>query len=170
MFDQKIPLQSQPRPNTRPPAAYQPVLVAHQVSTMAVTVHYIDNLMKLLQLEENQGQDSPIKPVPADVPKIAFVGAGRDDRRRYCSLCKSNREPKQIYTSHWIRDLHGKVTCPVLYANKCQLCGATGPDSHTRSYCPRISEFRKAHRNTPEAYLFENYKSLMERGRARKGE
>lgn len=29
-----------------------------------------------------------------------------------------------------------QIRCPIMSKNKCDVCGATGPDAHTRSYCP----------------------------------
>lgn len=53
-----------------------------------------------------------------------------------CTLCYQNKELKAVYMSHSLKDTQGKVTCPVLYANVCPYCKATGPDAHTKNYCP----------------------------------
>uniref|UniRef100_T1JGE1 Nanos-type domain-containing protein n=1 Tax=Strigamia maritima TaxID=126957 RepID=T1JGE1_STRMM len=57
---------------------------------------------------------------------------------KYCVLCKKNGETREKYMSHSLKDSWNRVTCPVLYALKCKHCGATGSDSHTEAYCPKI--------------------------------
>jgi len=32
----------------------------------------------------------------------------------FCILCKSNKEPIQVYRSHTLKDKQGKVMCPIL--------------------------------------------------------
>ncbi|XP_053202820.1 uncharacterized protein LOC128387621 [Panonychus citri] len=59
-----------------------------------------------------------------------------------CSFCRRNSEPREFYTSHNTKDSQGNVICPILFAYKCEACGATGPDAHTRSYCPMASVVR----------------------------
>lgn len=54
----------------------------------------------------------------------------------FCSFCRRNGEPEVVYTSHMLKDRGGKVTCPQLYKYRCEICGATGPEAHTRYYCP----------------------------------
>lgn len=60
-----------------------------------------------------------------------------------CGFCKRNREPSQVYLSHKLKDESGKVTCPQLSRHICELCGATGPEAHTRSYCPQVVRLRE---------------------------
>lgn len=57
----------------------------------------------------------------------------------FCGFCKRNKEPESVYTSHQLRDPNGQVTCPQLFKYRCELCGATGAEAHTRSYCPSAS-------------------------------
>ena len=40
------------------------------------------------------------------------------------------------YLSHTLKNDDGLVTCPVLSAYICPICGATGPVAHTIKYCP----------------------------------
>ena len=55
-----------------------------------------------------------------------------------CSFCKNNGEPEHIWRSHNIKDVHGKVTCPLLQVYKCPACGETGQNAHTITYCKKF--------------------------------
>ncbi|EDV22801.1 uncharacterized protein TRIADDRAFT_9546, partial [Trichoplax adhaerens] len=53
-----------------------------------------------------------------------------------CVFCRNNGEHEDVYTSHQLKDADGKITCPILKAYTCPICGATGENSHTIKYCP----------------------------------
>ncbi|CAH8596685.1 Nanos 1 [Schistosoma haematobium] len=55
-----------------------------------------------------------------------------------CVFCRNNNEPKEMYTSHKVKDRFGRVTCPILRKFTCPLCGATKDRAHTIRYCPRL--------------------------------
>ncbi|ODM91795.1 Nanos 2 [Orchesella cincta] len=55
--------------------------------------------------------------------------------RRFCRFCKSNKETKDFYESHVLRDRNG-IQCPVLRNYVCPVCNATGDNAHTLAYCP----------------------------------
>lgn len=55
-----------------------------------------------------------------------------------CSFCKNNGEPEHIWRSHSIKDVYGKVTCPLLKVYKCPACGETGQNAHTITYCKKM--------------------------------
>ena len=57
-----------------------------------------------------------------------------------CVFCRNNGETESFYTSHYLKDSDGKVTCPVLRAYTCPLCGANGDAAHTIKYCPENSQ------------------------------
>lgn len=57
-----------------------------------------------------------------------------------CVFCRNNGESETFYTSHYLKDSEGKVTCPVLRAYTCPLCGANGDAAHTIKYCPENSQ------------------------------
>lgn len=60
-------------------------------------------------------------------PATRFVG---------CSFCKNNKEVREWYMSHQLKDTIGRVTCPVLRSYECPLCDATGDNAHTVGHCP----------------------------------
>ncbi|CAK1556376.1 unnamed protein product [Leptosia nina] len=53
-----------------------------------------------------------------------------------CAFCKNNGEVEDLYASHVLKDVRGRVVCPVLRAFHCPNCGATGDRAHTIKYCP----------------------------------
>lgn len=57
-------------------------------------------------------------------------------KERVCKFCLNNREDPEIYSCHVVKDQYGNVICPILKVYKCPLCGATGNNAHTVTYCP----------------------------------
>lgn len=53
-------------------------------------------------------------------------------RPRECKVCIDAGKSQAEYTSHWVKDRAGNVTCPTLLNQKCLMCGTCG---HTSSYC-----------------------------------
>ena len=88
--------------------------------------------------------------LPSDVMDPRDVTDLRDASRSptLCVFCRSNGESRDVYRSHRLRDVSGDVTCPVLYAYKCVLCGVSGPTAHTIKYCPRNAHVTPADRAT----------------------
>lgn len=72
----------------------------------------------------------------------------RQKKNTYCGFCKKNGEPEDFYKSH-VSKLNGKTTCPVLQSHKCELCGATGENAHTRSYYPTAFLGQEIFRDDP---------------------
>ncbi len=71
------------------------------------------------------------------------VHQSRPVKQQVCVFCRNNGESESFYTSHCLKDSEGKVTCPVLRAYTCPLCGANGDLSHTIKYCPENSQTSK---------------------------
>uniref|UniRef100_A0A6C0HIW5 CCHC-type domain-containing protein n=1 Tax=viral metagenome TaxID=1070528 RepID=A0A6C0HIW5_9ZZZZ len=49
-----------------------------------------------------------------------------------CKVCKDAGEPENVYSSHYVKDREGNISCPKLKAIVCLNCGKRG---HTSSYC-----------------------------------
>jgi len=65
-------------------------------------------------------------------------------------FCRRNGETAAVYLSHPTKDPRtGLVVCPQLRNYRCELCGATGPEAHTRSYCPNLRPFKQRPTPTP---------------------
>ena len=61
---------------------------------------------------------------------------------KFCAFCKNNKERKEFYTTHEVKDCRGKVICPVLRRYICPICSASGDNAHTIGHCPtRMSKY-----------------------------
>ena len=50
----------------------------------------------------------------------------------FCKICYDSKN--NSYTTHFVRDYAGNITCPILLNTKCILCGNFG---HTKKYCSK---------------------------------
>ncbi|XP_015787044.1 nanos homolog 2 [Tetranychus urticae] len=80
-------------------------------------------------------------------------------KTKICVFCKKNREPREVYTDHTLKDEAGNTVCPILCKYTCTLCGATGPESHTISYCPMSRVVRSVFDDATAFIEFGNYAS-----------
>jgi len=72
-----------------------------------------------------------------NVDMTEFINKSRalSGRNKMCTFCKSNGESEAIYSSHSLKNLANKITCPILMKYTCVECGASGEDTHTIKYC-----------------------------------
>lgn len=78
-----------------------------------------------------------------------FNNNNNNGNSKHCAFCRRNKEPEETYKSHQLRK-DGLVVCPQLFKHRCELCGATGNNAHTRSYCPLAQNFRRQCQLTKE--------------------
>ena len=55
------------------------------------------------------------------------------NKKPYCKVCHDSGKSEKEYTSHWVKDLSGKVICPTLLTLECRCCYQLG---HTVKFCP----------------------------------
>ena len=55
------------------------------------------------------------------------------NKKPYCKVCHDSGKSEKEYTSHWVKDLSGKVICPTLLSLECRCCYQLG---HTVKFCP----------------------------------
>ncbi|XP_055697113.1 nanos homolog 2-like [Phlebotomus papatasi] len=59
------------------------------------------------------------------------------DTKSYCVFCCNNKESREVYMSHRVKDAQGRVTCPRLFNYECPICKKKGAEAHTVKYCPK---------------------------------
>lgn len=71
-------------------------------------------------------------------------------KKPYCKVCHDAGKTESEYTSHWVKDLSGKTTCPTLLRTECQYCYKLG---HTVKFCSAMAKAnRKASRVVSTSY------------------
>jgi hypothetical protein len=61
-------------------------------------------------------------------------------KKSYCKVCHDAGKTESEYTSHWVKDLSGKTTCPTLLKTECQYCYKLG---HTVKFCSALAKSNK---------------------------
>jgi len=61
-------------------------------------------------------------------------------KKPYCKVCQDAGKPESEYTSHWVKDLSGKTTCPTLLNTECRYCFKMG---HTAKFCDVLAKNNK---------------------------
>jgi hypothetical protein len=63
-----------------------------------------------------------------------------NSKKPYCKVCHDAGKPESEYTSHWVKDLTGKTTCPTLLDTECRYCYKLG---HTAKFCDVLAKNNK---------------------------
>lgn len=58
----------------------------------------------------------------------------------FCAVCKAAGKSETTYTSHYVKNLQGKVTCMTLLSQRCETCNHIG---HTKKYCLAVSKLKE---------------------------
>ncbi|XP_011159747.3 nanos homolog 3-like [Solenopsis invicta] len=93
-----------------------------------------DEIMEEFRLN---GQDFEYCP-DTDAPKkiVPWRKKNKKPLPTECVFCKNNGEKESYYKKHLLKDVDGRILCPVLRAYTCPNCGASGDLAHTDKYCP----------------------------------
>ncbi|CAF0932153.1 unnamed protein product [Didymodactylos carnosus] len=156
--------QPQPMPSYNPmdpsynsivDAAVSAVLLRQQQQQLAQQQQNIGGLPSMSFLNPAQSQlvnnnnNRPLRSEKIDIEIIkALIRQAKMKRRlglkkEVCVFCRNNGENELIYTSHSLKDSNGNVSCPILRAYQCPICGSTGSAAHTIKYCQAASEDSK---------------------------
>lgn len=116
----------------QPAVAVLPAVPSPEYSVVSTPVtgstDSVDKLCSMMELKAKlSGTPSP--------STHSLQENGIDNFAPPCNFCKRNGETPKYYTSHQLRE-GTKVTCPVLRLYICPVCGATGDNAHTVTYCP----------------------------------
>uniref|UniRef100_A0AAV2JKB6 Nanos-type domain-containing protein n=1 Tax=Knipowitschia caucasica TaxID=637954 RepID=A0AAV2JKB6_KNICA len=105
--------------------------------------------------------DSPLSDQECPGYRGSFSGLDLFSRRKpfparckpepkVCVFCRNNGAPEEVYGTHILKTVDGRVLCPILRAYTCPLCSANGDNAHTIKYCP-LSRDQHNHRGAPKA-------------------
>ncbi|XP_047540930.1 uncharacterized protein LOC125073891 [Vanessa atalanta] len=62
-----------------------------------------------------------------------------NEGQKMCTFCRKNGETPIVYMTHCVKEKLGNiyvVTCPILRSHVCSICGSSGDNAHTITYCP----------------------------------
>ncbi|RMZ93266.1 nanos -like protein [Brachionus plicatilis] len=93
-------------------------------------------------ITSSQCRMRPSEMIKFDLAKYATRSARilskNPSKQIMCTFCKTNGEPEHIYKSHSIKNVQGRVTCPLLKEYICPACGQSGENAHTITYCKKF--------------------------------
>ncbi|XP_065920390.1 nanos homolog 1-like [Dysidea avara] len=101
---------------------------------------YLGDPFSLQTLENDENRRGKTREPPSVLlaRRQAKAMAGKNAiKQEVCVFCRNNGEEESFYASHSLKDSEGRVTCPVLRAYTCPICGANGDEAHTIKYCPQ---------------------------------
>ena len=61
-------------------------------------------------------------------------------KKPYCKVCHDAGKTESEYTTHWVKHLNGKTTCPTLLNTECRYCFKLG---HTAKFCDILAKNNK---------------------------
>jgi len=62
-----------------------------------------------------------------------------------CKVCQDAGKTEKEYSSHYVKDLNGNVTCPTLLNQECRYCHKKG---HTTSHCATLKKQKESEENS----------------------
>jgi hypothetical protein len=62
-----------------------------------------------------------------------------------CKVCVDAGKSEKEYSSHYVKDLNGQVTCPTLLNQECRFCKKKG---HTTSHCAALKKQKESEENS----------------------
>lgn len=89
--------------------------------------------------------------LPSTKANVELIAKCIEKKKKYgdankiveCSFCKNNSEPEFIYRSHALKDSIGRITCPLLKIYTCPMCGESGQNAHTLTYCKKFKTYQR---------------------------
>jgi protein nanos 1 len=126
-----------------------------QMAAMNANITLSSAAQQILAANTNNNNNRPLRSEKIDIEVIKhLIREARWKRRcgmkkEVCVFCRNNGENELIYTSHSLKDSVGNVTCPILRAYQCPICGATGAQAHTIKYCQAAGDDSNRHVATP---------------------
>ncbi|XP_006786021.1 nanos homolog 1-like [Neolamprologus brichardi] len=118
-------------------------------SSPPISIYDLKERISLLRPYEHLASDSQLGDRDSPSYKGSFSGfdlLAMDRRRKQaqrgkpepkvCVFCRNNGAPEEVYGTHILKTVDGRVLCPILRAYTCPLCSANGDNAHTIKYCP----------------------------------
>lgn len=76
-------------------------------------------------------------------------------KKACCKVCQDAGKPENIYSTHYVKDLNGNITCPTLLSQECRYCHKKG---HTTSHCSTLKKQKEIEENLKKPPLSPNKK------------
>jgi hypothetical protein len=67
------------------------------------------------------------------------------EKKPCCKVCVDAGKTEKEYSSHYVKDLNGNVTCPTLLSQECRFCHKKG---HTTSHCSTLKKQKEVEENS----------------------
>jgi len=116
-----------------PPAAPPHIIHPHLLHTTHFHHHHHHPIVMMPGFTPPEANNALVPPSSGN-----SRDSGTPEKKDRCAFCKSNGERETVYMGHVLRDPEtNMVVCPQLRKFICPLCGATGDNAHTQSYCPQ---------------------------------